>query len=189
MDGTTLKENITGYLADHSAITAPVRTSGMKNDRPVPGIILDDWSMEDLLYHNTQEAQHRYKDLDGDGEPEVEKVYRFHYEARLEFVVRADDEVEASQLADALKEQALRDLQIDPCQLHDHVKWLRPVNSGDPTYHFGEPKETEEHVGALLESFVDRRMRADDFSNMDPIEVVQSSFSLEGNEFRTDTVQ
>lgn len=186
MDETTLKQEITGYLDAH--LTVPVSTSGQEDQWPLPGVILDDWSFSDLVYHNTQRAGVEFTDVDSDGTDEPVEVFRFRYEARLDFICRSADEVEASQLKDAVKNDAFRRLQIDPQRLHNHVKWFRPIDSGDPGYTFREPKEAEEHVAATLESFHEfRRAPAD--GPWDPIEQIQNSFTIEGNEIHSSSVQ
>lgn len=181
MDETTLIEQMQSHL--NTEFDVAVRTSALSNERPVPAIILDDWTIDPITYHTTPLSQHRYTDIDGDGQKEVERVFRFHYEARLEFVVRHADEVGASQLKTQLT-NVFRELKLNPCQLHDDVKWVRLVRSGDPTFSFREPKENELHTGCLLESFHEIRHTAAD-TDWDPITVIQDSFSIEGNEFHT----
>jgi len=171
MDETTLIATLEDRL--DSALDVPVRTAGHEDERPVPAAIIEDWDTTDFTYHNTPFAGERVGDLDGDGNREYERVFRFYYETRVEVTARHSDEVAASRLKDDVK-NVFREIRIDPDSFHAHLRNCLPRGSGNPQHQFTEPRETELGVSALFKGFHEV-VRSD----YDTIEQVKESFHIE----------
>ena len=133
MEETELISTIQSHLA--TALTVPVRTSGMQNERPVPAVILDDWTTTDMNFHNSPLSGEAYGDFDGDGSKDYERYLTFDYETKVEFQVRHHDEVKVSELKDSLK-HVIRMIRSDPLDFHNNVKQCRLAGGGKPTYRF-----------------------------------------------------
>lgn len=125
-------------LQDHlsSALSVPVKTSGMDDERPVPVVIIDDWDTNDLNYNNSAFAGEEVTDTG------YQQYLNFDFRTRVEFLVRHSDEVDVVKLKDQVNRE-LRLLRENPQQLDDELKQCRLGASGNPTYQFTEPKEAE----------------------------------------------
>jgi hypothetical protein len=125
-----------------SALSEPIRTSGMEDERPVPVVIIDDWDTNDYNFNNSARAGEAIGDFDGDGTLEHEWYLNFSFRTRVEFLVRHSDEVDAVRLKDSVK-AVLRLIRENPQQFHADLKQCRLGAGGNPTHQFTEPKEAE----------------------------------------------
>lgn len=164
MDETTLIETVSTELA--SQLSAPVRTTGFEDEWPLPVVVIDDWDTTDITFHNSTLAHEEYRDFDGDGTAELARWHRFYFETRVEFLIRHDDEVKASQLQDELK-VILRSWQVNPQSFHDDCNRVRPERSANPRHQFREPTETELHASASFFTFYE--MVTDDHPTIEEI--------------------
>lgn len=129
----------------------PVKTSGMQDERPVPLVLIEDWSITDHTHHNTAFAG---QVTDDDG---TERLYfRFYYTLRVDLLVRHSDEVQAHHLLDDLR-GALRMVGEDPLGFHDHCNDLRLASAGGIHHQFLESKETELSQAIRIEAFHQER--------------------------------
>jgi hypothetical protein len=156
-------------------LAVPVRTSGLEGERPVPLVLIDDWQITELEFHNSGFAgQTRDVDVDGDGETEHARWYRFYYDMRVDLEVRDSDDVGAHTLLGEVQ-SVLIDLKQAPREhLHDHINTLSLGSSGNPTYQFAEPKETE-----LRQSFSLRSFHQVSRTDFDTIQDVQTQFTTQ----------
>lgn len=167
MDPNEMLQALTGELAER--LTVPVRTSGTTDERPVPSVIVDNYSIKNLNHHNDH-----YLDSEYDGKTETDRWFRFHYDARIELVVRHDDDVQAHALLSALQ-QELGFIVVDPqTHLHADVDHFKMGSSGEISYQFREPQETELNQTVTARSFHD--VRKGDF---DTIAEVQQSLTVD----------
>lgn len=174
MDETTLIENLLSYV--DSSLSAPVRTGQMEDERPVPVVILEDWSSRDLNLNNGSFEGEVLEDTDNDGDKELTRVHRFDYKTRVDFVVRHTDQVSASELSDQLQ-VALKEAQIDPSLVHSDLKSVRPRDSGNPQFEFTEQKESEFNYSAEL--WADHTItRSEADGDFDTIESLDDSFTV-----------
>lgn len=171
MKPTNAVKSITTEL--RSRLNVPVRTSGQTGDRPVPAVILDDWSIEEMNFHNTAfVGETDTLDVDGDGSDEFARWFRFYYDMRVELVARDADDVGAHTLLGNVQD-AMRAFQIDPSIIHDHVNTVEPGSSGNISYQFTQPKETELTQTMTLTTFHQVSQ-----TNYDTIADVQETFNL-----------
>jgi len=155
----------------------------MEDERPVPAIIIDDWNTNDFNFHNSPFAGEAVGDFNDDGTLDYERYLNFDFTTRIEFLVRHDNEVDASRLKDRVKNQ-LRLIRDRPQAFHDDLKQCRLGSGGSPSYTFTEPKETELMVSARF--YGDHTIvltppdddRGDGDTQTDIIETVQDSFSF-----------
>jgi hypothetical protein len=145
MDETELITTLQSRLS--SALSEPVRTSGMEDERPVPVVIIDDWNTTDKNFHNTARSGSAYGDFDGDGSKEYEWYLTFDFSTRVEIEVRHHDEVEVSRLKEQVK-QELRLIRENPLNFHPDMKQCKLGSGGNPSYNYTEPKEAELKVSA-----------------------------------------
>ena len=145
MDETELISDLQSHLENE--LSAPVRTKGFEDERPVPVVILDDWDTNDFNFHNSAFAGEEYGDFDNDGEKEYERYLNFDFRTRIEFLVRHSDEVDASRLKEDVKHE-LRLLREYPQQFNSSLKQVALGADGNPTNTFTEPKEAELMVSA-----------------------------------------
>lgn len=185
MDEKQLVSNLQSHISDN--LSPPVRTPGFEDERPLPAVIIDDWMITDVKYHNKQKVQESVGDFDADGQDEVKLLYRYHYRAEVDFMIRHENDVSASDLKTALVEQ-LRKLNINPSLLHDDVKWVKVTSSGGPRYVFREPKESELSVSIRLESYHDIELGEAEH-DLDPIEAIENSLDVEDSAVHSGTVQ
>lgn len=140
MQEVDLISTLQSHLA--SALSEPIRTSAMEDERPVPVVIIDDWDTNDFNFHNSAFAGEAVGDFDGDGTLDYERYLNFDFRTRVEFLVRHSDEVDATRLKDTVKHQ-LRLIRQNPQQFHADLKQCRLGAGGNPTHQFTEPKEEE----------------------------------------------
>lgn len=155
-------------------VSSPVRTSGMEGERPVPAIILDDWELEEMNFHNSAYVGRTTNiDADGDGLDELAYWYRFYYDMRIDLIARDSDDVSAHVLLGEVQD-AIRQFQIDPSILHEHINTVTPGTAGRMSYQFNEPKETELTYTVTLQSF--HQVSKTDF---DTIQDVKDTFTTQ----------
>jgi len=140
MDETALISGLQSHLS--SALSVPVRTSSLEDERPVPVIIIDDWDTNDFNFNNSAKAGEATGDFDNDGKLEHEWYLNFSFRTRVEFLVRHSDEVDVSRLKEDAKHE-LRLLRENPQTFHEGLKQCRLGADGNPTHQFTEPKEAE----------------------------------------------
>lgn len=170
MDETELIIGLQQHLS--STLSVPVRTNALEDERPVPVIILDDWDTNDFNFHNSAFAGEASGDFDDDGEMEYEKYLNFDWRTRVEFLVRHQDEVEASRLKEDLK-QELRLIRENPQGFDGDLKQCRLGADGNPTNQFTEPKEAELMASARFHG--DHTITVQDGN---PISTIEESFTL-----------
>jgi len=140
MDETDLIIALQQHL--DGALSVPIRTAGMEDERPVPVVIIEDWDTNDYNFHNSAFAGEAYGDFDVDGNKEYERYLNFDWRTRVEFLVRHSDEVEVSRLKEKAK-QELRLIRERPQQFSTDLKRVALGADGNPTHTFMEPKESE----------------------------------------------
>lgn len=174
MDETQLIELIQSHLS--SRLSAPVRTSAMDDERPVPVIIIEDWDTRDFNFHNSAFAGDAVGDFSGDGELEYERYLNFDFSTRVEFLVRHSDEVAVSRLKESVK-QELRLIRENPMLFHEELKECELSADGNPTNRFTEPKESELMVSARFHGDHTIVRTLDDMQE-DALEDVKNSFAF-----------
>lgn len=140
MDETDLITSIQSHL--ESALSEPVKTGAMEDERPVPAIIIDDWDTRDLNLNNSAKAGEAHGDFNGDGTKTHEWYLNFSFTTRVELLFRHSDEVDVSRLKESGK-QLLRFIREDPQSLHEDLTECQLGSDGNPTYTFTEPRESE----------------------------------------------
>lgn len=140
MDETDLIISLQNHL--DAALSVPIKTAGMEDERPVPVVIIDDWDTNDYNFHNSPFAGDAYEDFDGDGTKEYERYLNFDWRTRVELLVRHSDEVDVSRLKEKAKHE-FRMIRDRPQQFHDDLKQVALGADGNPTHTFTEPKESE----------------------------------------------
>jgi len=134
MDETDLIESLQMHLA--GALSVPVRTSGMDDERPVPVVIIEDWDTNDKNYNNSALAGEFGSGVN------YERYLNFDFKTRVELLVRHSDEVDVSRLKERAKHE-LRMISENPQNFHPDLKSCHLGAGGNPTYQFLEPKEAE----------------------------------------------
>lgn len=140
MDEEALISGLQTYFS--TALSAPVRTGGMEDERPVPVVVIDDWDTRDKTFHNTARSGEATGDFDNDGSVEHEWYLTFDFQTRIELAIRHSDEVDVTSLKDSVVRQ-LRLLSENPLDFHSDLKRVTIGGSGNPTYKYTEPKEAE----------------------------------------------
>jgi len=144
------KKAISTFIsALNSRIPPPVHTAGIEDSRPVPAVLIENMSINEKNYHNSHYAGSGY---DGSGNVTSE-IFRHYYDLRLELTVRDDDEVDAFNILGTLK-QALAEMGREPQEtVHPHLNVLETGNTGEISYQFYEPTETEINQTVVLKTF------------------------------------
>lgn len=174
MDETELITGLQSHLSQ--ALSVPVRTSGLEDERPVPVVIIEDWNTKDMNFHNSPRAGETTGDFDNDGNLEHEWYLNFDFETRVEFAVRHFDEVKVSKLKAKVKE-LLRLIRADPLGFNSECKRVALGRDGNPTYKYTEPKEAELMLSArFYGDHTITRTPSDTQENM--IEEVTDSFNF-----------
>lgn len=169
MKPTEAVANIVGAL--DARLSVPVRTSGIDGERPVPVVMLEDWSIEELKHHNDHRVGNtRTIDVDDDGNNEPASWYHFYYDMRVELIVRSSDDVAAHQLLGQVQD-IIREFEVNPDVIHNHVNTVSPGTSGRLSYQFNEPKETEINQTFSLNSFHELHLEPDG----EPLEQIQET--------------
>lgn len=167
MNPNEMLEVLSGELAARMAVT--VRTSGNTDERPVPAVIVDDYTLTNINHHNDHYIGSEYT-----GDTETDRWYRFHYDARIDMVVRHDDDVQAHALLSALQSQLGLIVTNPQVHLHADVDAFKMGESGEISYQYREPQETELNQTVMLRSFHDVR-----WGDFDTIAEIQESFTVE----------
>lgn len=165
MQPTELIADLNRHLSGHLA--AEVRTNA-ENERPVPLVVLDSMDIEDFVHHNTPldhvvETKKTVSD---------ERYYRFYYDLRLDYEVRAGDDVTAHQLHDDLRHELML-LRLDPGSLDGDVLDVTLRGGGLIGHTFVEAAETELNQSVVFRTF--HQVLKD---NYETIEQIQSDISL-----------
>lgn len=177
MDETELIETLVSHF--DTTLSVEVAAKGLEDDRPVPAAIIDDWSTEDLNLHNSAYAGEARGDFDNDGTDEYERYLNFDWQTRVEFSVVAHDEVESSRLSSTIVSE-FRYLSEYPQNLHEDIKSVSVLPSGDPQSVFVEPKETELNVSVRIGGD-DTLVVGPDEVGADPIELITDTFKASGD--------
>lgn len=149
-------------------LATPVRTSGIEESRPVPAVLVDGLDITHNTHHNSNFAGEEWNN----GELQAE-IYRHYYEARIDFNVRDNDEIGAYDILANLQ-QALSSIERDPCKyLHEDVNEMEMLSSGQISYQFHEPTETEINQSIVIDTFYDTK-----HSDFDAIESVESTYDF-----------
>lgn len=159
------KETLSAFIsALDSRIPPPVHTAGVENTRPVPAVVIQNMTVDEQRYHNSHFAGSNYAN---DGSVSKE-IYRHYYDLRLQLLTRDDDETDAFDYFGQLK-LALSELSRDPSTtIHEHVNTLDTGGSGEVSYQFYEPTETEINQAVTLKTFFDSEKT--DFDTIDAID-------------------
>lgn len=148
MDQTNLISTVQTYLSD--SLPVPVRTrGGTEDERPVPAVILEGVDVTDLTFHNTHLAQ-----VVEQGSPGVpdEWYFRFHYRARLDYLVRHKTDLKSSNLVDNLR-QVMLPLVENPRVLHDDINRVRLRGGGGFSVTNVEDSESEMNQAVQIRTF------------------------------------
>lgn len=133
MRSTELIDAVQSYMDGEMSV--PVQVSG-GNDRPVPAVLIEDWGVSDLgrlQYVRSQRNEQGH---------EQARIYHVPYDADLDFLIRGEDAVGASELRSDLKHE-LTILERYPKRLSDHVARVLPGDGGGISYQYANPTETE----------------------------------------------
>lgn len=150
-------------------IPPPVHTAGIEDERPVPAVLIENVEIESLTYHNSTYAGSEYSAA-GDEEAEV---HRHYYNLRIQLLVRTADEIQAYDILGQLQ-QALGDLERSPQRhIHEDVNDLRTLGSGEVSYQFLEPMETEISQSLVIETFYDTTG-----ADAEPIESISTTYEV-----------
>jgi len=109
MDSTKLIEVVQTHL--DNLLSAPVKVSGDEN-RPVPAVFIEDWSISHLDSSMTRYLTSTYDDFGN----ETARIYRIPYDCNVSFVVRDGGELSASQLHEDLRRELFK-LEARPSKL------------------------------------------------------------------------
>jgi hypothetical protein len=164
MDETELISSLQSHIS--STLSVPVRTNALEDERPVPVIIIDDWSTEDFNFHNSAMAGDFLGDHDNDGKDEYERYLSFDYKTRVEFLVRHSDEVEVSRLKEKLKHE-IRLIRENPFDFNDSLKQCLLRTDGAPSNTFVEPKEAE--LMLAVDFYADHVVTRTDFDQLNEV--------------------
>lgn len=131
-------------------LATPVRTSGIEESRPVPAVLVDGLDISHKTHHNSNFAGE-----DWDNGKITAEIYRHYYSARVDYVVRDNDEIGAYDILSSLQ-KALSAISVDPqTYLHGDVNKMELLESGQISYQFHEPTETEINQSLVVETFFD----------------------------------
>lgn len=158
------KDAITALVSHLQAdLAVPIKVSGMDDERPVPAVVIEDWSKADVTHHNTALAGQVTDPADN-----TEYLwYRFYWTMRVELVVRHADEVAAHGLLGDLQ-RSLAMVSEDPLAFHDHLNDLRLRGAGGISHTFLESKETQLNQTVRLTAF--HQVKDDTFDTIQTIE-------------------
>lgn len=164
------KETIASFIsAVNSRIPPPVHTAGIEDSRPVPAVVIEDMTIDEKNYHNSNYAGSTY---DNSGNVATE-IFRHYYDLRLEMVVKDDDETQAFDYLGDLQ-VALAEIGRDPCnEVHAHINEIQSGGSGGVSYQFYEPTETEISQSVTLKTFYDSKN-----SNPDVLENIGTEYNF-----------
>lgn len=159
---STLINELDGRLA------TPVHTSGIEESRPVPAILVDGLDITNKNHHNSN-----YAGAEWNNGKITAEIYRHYYSVRIDLVVRHNDEIRAYDVLSGLQ-QALGAISVDPCNyLHNDVNSMEMLESGQISYQFYEPTETEINQSIVIETFYDST-----HSDFEAIESVSTNYDF-----------
>jgi len=135
MEVTELISEIQSHLDNN--LDPPVLVSG-SDQRPVPGVIIEDWNVDHVDRSMNRYLTSRYDDSGN----ETARVYRIPYECRVSFMIRDNDEVSSSRLFDALRRELLK-LESHPQRLSDSISRASMDSGGGISHQFVSTTESE----------------------------------------------
>jgi hypothetical protein len=140
MNVTEVLTTLQTYLNQEFAV--PVKVSG-GNERPVPAILLENWDVS-----NIREQEYVDSKFDDNGY-ESARIYHTPYDLNVDFLLRAPDALEASQLGSGLRD-VLDELENDPTKLSDHIARVMASGAGGISYQYANPTESETRQSATI---------------------------------------
>jgi hypothetical protein len=145
------KEAVSTLISElNGRIPPPVHTAGIQEQRPVPAVLLNGVSIEPVQHHNSNYAG---SEFDPDTQHETSQIFRHYYSIRFDLLIRDDSEVGAYEILTQLQ-AALSALSRRPWEtFHPDVNDMRLLGSGEVSYTFNEPTETELNQAVTLDSF------------------------------------
>lgn len=168
MDQTELINTIQSHL--DSKLSVAVRTrNGTEDERPVPAVILEDVDITDIRFHNTHLAQAVENDSAGTAD---ERYFRFHYWARLDYLVRHENDFNASTLRDQVR-HTFQPLEENPRSLDNDLNEVNLRGGGGFTGSGTEDSESEMNQAVMIRSFHQMKNTEDaafDSSTLDEIQ-------------------
>ena len=130
----------------NQAIDPPVLVAGT-DSRPVPAVIIEDWSVEQI---NRSMNGYIGSVYDNNGNEEA-RFNRIPYECRLSLIIREHGEVASSRLFDAVRRE-LSKLEMSPARLSDSVSHVEMVGGGGVQHQFVSTTESEFNQSVALHS-------------------------------------
>lgn len=165
MEVTELISTIQTHL--DNSMTPEVLVSG-SDERPIPGVLIEDWSVNQLEASTTRFITSLYDDQGN----ETARVYRVPYECRVSFMVREEGEVAGSELHDKLRKELFK-LESRPFQLSNVVSSVKLNGGGGIDHQFVNPTESEFQQSA---TFTTSLVYED--SNFDSIETINTTIEI-----------
>lgn len=166
MNPKQVVSSLINELDDRLAV--PVHTSGIEESRPVPAVLVDGMDISHKTHHNSN-----YAGADWDNGKITAEIYRHYYSARVDLEVRDDDEIGAYDILGSLQ-KALSTISVDPqYYLHNDVNSMEVLESGQISYQFHEPTETEISQSLVIETFYDST-----YSDFDSIETMSKTYNF-----------
>lgn len=164
------KKAISTFIsALNSRIPPPVHTAGIEGSRPVPAVLIENMTIDEQNFHNSNHAADEY---DSNGNV-ISQTYRHHYDIRIELLVRDDDEVDAYDILGQVQ-RALSEISRNPrTAVHEDVREVKSLGSGGISYQFYEPTESEIKQSVVLKTFFDSTD-----SSPDVIENIGNSYTF-----------
>lgn len=160
MDKTTLIETLQTYLDNN--LTVEVQSEGAEENRPMPGVIFDGFTLRDLTFHNSHLAAVTET---GAGSSD-ERWYRFHYTANLSWLVRDRTDYKASALHDQLR-SLLEEVVLDRSIISEDLNEAKLAGGGGISHEFVENTESEMSQSLYVRTFDQRHKN--DFDSLDEI--------------------
>jgi len=142
MEPTDLIDDLQSHL--DSRMQPEVIVPGSEQ-RPVPGVIIEDWSVTHLDGSMTRYLTSLYDDQGN----ETARVYRIPYDCRVSIMVRDVGEIGASRLNDSLGKELMR-LEARPQRLNDSVSMVEMQGGRGIDHQFVNPSEAEFHQSVTL---------------------------------------
>lgn len=163
------KEVVSSLINELSGrLATPVGTSGVEESRPVPAVLVDGLDITNHNHHNSNFAGEEWQN----GEITAE-IYRHYYSARVDLVVRQSDEIGAYDILGNLQ-VALGVLAENPRQfIHEDINDMSLLGSGQISYQFHEPTETEINQSLVIETFYDST-----HANFDSITAIEDNLNF-----------
>jgi hypothetical protein len=154
----------------NSRIPPPVHTAGIQEQRPIPAVFVEGVRIEPVEHHNSNYAGSEYDSTTGN---ETSQIFRHYYSIRFDLLIRDDSEIGAYEILTQLQ-SALSTLSRRPWEtFHPDVNDMRLLGSGEVSYTFNEPTETEINQAVILDSFYETTD-----SDLDVIESFQETLEV-----------